>query len=85
MLNLYSEVTKEATNRWKRDLKDSVQLTTRRNNEKKIVNHCTLITKEKLGIEHPTEGVDPLEAIKSLVEEVIYTCANNQLEIQHLR
>jgi len=34
MLDLYAQVTKEATNRWKRALKDGSLLTTRRNNEK---------------------------------------------------
>jgi hypothetical protein len=78
-------VTKEATNRWKRVAQDGARLVARRNKEKQVLKELYYWQREKLGIDQLTEGVDPLETIKQLVELVISTCANNQVEIHHLR
>jgi hypothetical protein len=83
VIDLYNEVNKEVTNIWKRDMRDDAQLIARRNKEKQILKDCALLTKEKLGIDQPIEGIDPLAKIKRLVKEVIDTSENNQLEIQH--
>jgi hypothetical protein len=48
------------------------------NKEKQVLKDFVLLAKEKLGIDQPTEGVDPLATIKQLVEAVISTGANNQ-------
>jgi len=85
MIGLYSEVTKEPTNRWKRAMKYGSWLISMRNKEKKILQECSLLSKEKLRLEKLTEGIDPFTTIKMLVEAVIEKGANNQLEIQHLK
>jgi len=50
-----------------------------------MLQGCATLAKEKLGIEHPMEGMDPLEAFKGLVEEVVKTSARSQYEIQDLK
>jgi hypothetical protein len=38
-----------------------------------------------LGIDQPTEGIDPLETMKHLIKAFIIIVANNQVEIHHPR
>jgi hypothetical protein len=85
MMDLYNEVSKEVTNRWKRASRDDTRLAARKNKEKQVLKDVVLLAKEKLDIDQPTEGIDPLAAMKHLIEAVISTGANNQAEIQHLR
>jgi hypothetical protein len=81
IMDLYNEVSKEATNRWKKALSERTQIKARRIKEKQILNNYINLAKEKLGIDHLTEGVDPLIAMRSLIQEVISTRENNQEEI----
>jgi hypothetical protein len=85
MIDLYNKVAKEATNIWKKAMRDGSQLIAWINKDKQIPQECAHLTKDKLGIYQLKEGRYPLEDIKGLVEEVIDTGEKNCMEIQHLK
>jgi hypothetical protein len=78
MMILYNEVSKEVTSFWKKASKGGTQLAARKNKEKYILTNVVQLAKEKLDIDQPTKGIDPLIATKVLIEAIISTTANNQ-------
>jgi hypothetical protein len=81
IMDLCNGISKEATNRWKKALRERTRIREIRNKEKEILKKYFFLAKAKLGIDHLTKGDNPLVAMRSLIEVVIYTRENNQEEI----
>jgi hypothetical protein len=86
MLDLYNEVTKEATNRWKRAMRDGGQLIARRNKEKQILQGVCAAHQREIGyrtVDRRTRPISNNQRVGQSSHQ--HRCKQSTMEIQHLK